>query len=84
MAETGNWLSANSAVPVDAYPSPFTAMSAEIVGSADGIYYDASALMPQEMNAALTTAVLDYVADPASLDEILSRLEELRASAYAD
>jgi alpha-glucoside transport system substrate-binding protein len=84
MAETGNWLSANSAVPVDAYPSPFTAQAAEVVASAEGIYYDASALMPQEMNAAFTTAVLDFVADPGRLDELLAQLDEVRASAYGD
>ena len=84
MAETGNWLSANSAVSIEAYPSPFTAQAAEIVGSAEGIYYDASALMPQEMNAAFTTAVLDFVADPGRLDEILAGLDDVRANAYGN
>jgi hypothetical protein len=82
MAQTGNWLSANSEVPIDAYPSPFTAQAAEIVQAADGIYYDASSLMPQEMNAAFTTAVLDFVADPDSLDEILIQLDEIRVEVY--
>ena len=82
MAQTGNWLSANSEVPIDAYPSPFTAQAAEIVQAADGIYYDASSLMPQEMNAAFTTAVLDFVAEPDSLDEILAQLDEIRVDVY--
>jgi alpha-glucoside transport system substrate-binding protein len=82
MAQTGNWLSANSEVPIDAYPSPFTAQAAEIVQAADGIYYDASSLMPQEMNAAFTTAVLDFVAEPDSLDEILAQLDEIRVEVY--
>lgn len=82
MAETGIWLSANNDVPVDAYPSPFTAQAAATVQDAEGVYYDGSALMPTEMNAAFTTAILDYVADPGSLDDILAGLDEVRASAY--
>lgn len=82
MAETGIWLSANNDVPVDAYPSPFTAQAAATVQDAEGIYYDGSALMPTAMNAAFTTAILDYVADPGSLDDILKGLDEVRSSAY--
>jgi hypothetical protein len=40
--------------------------------------------MPQEMNAAFTTAVLDFVADPDRLDEILAGLEDVRANLYGD
>jgi alpha-glucoside transport system substrate-binding protein len=83
MAETGNWLSANKAVPPDAYPSPFTKQAAEIVQTAEGIYYDGSSLMPTVMNAAFTTAILDYVADPDSLDSILASLDEVQAEAYS-
>ena len=38
--------------------------------------------MPTAMNAAFTTAILDYVADPGSLDDILEGLDEVRSSAY--
>jgi alpha-glucoside transport system substrate-binding protein len=84
MAETGNWLSANKAVAPDAYPSPFTEQAAEIVQAANGIYYDGSALMPTEMNAAFTSAVLDFVADPDSLEPILASLDEVQGQAYAE
>jgi alpha-glucoside transport system substrate-binding protein len=84
MAETGNWLSANKAVPPDAYPSPFTKQAAEIVQAAEGVYYDGSSLMPTEMNAAFTSAILDYVADPDSLDAILASLDQVQDKAYAE
>ena len=84
LAETGIWLSANKEVPVDAYPSPFTAQAAATVRAAEGMYYDGSALMPTEMNAAFTAAILDYVADPDTLDDVLAGLDEVRASAYGD
>ncbi|MDY7104638.1 MAG: ABC transporter substrate-binding protein [Actinomycetota bacterium] len=84
LAETGIWLSANKAVDAGAYPSPFTALAAEIVQAADGIYYDGSSLMPTDMNAAFATAILDYVADPSSLDQILSDLDAVQATAYAE
>jgi alpha-glucoside transport system substrate-binding protein len=82
LAQTGIWLSPNTKVPVDTYPTAFAQQAATIVQSADGIYYDGSSLMPTEMNAAFTSAILDYVGNPGSIDEILAGLDKVQASAY--
>ncbi|MCI0712545.1 MAG: ABC transporter substrate-binding protein [Chloroflexi bacterium] len=82
MAETGIWLSASRAIPIEAYPSPFTQRAAEILSNAQTVYYNASGLMPQEMNAAFLSSILEYIQAPETLDTILTNLDSVREAAY--
>ncbi|MGI8311116.1 ABC transporter substrate-binding protein [Saccharopolyspora hattusasensis] len=48
------------------------------ISEADRLCFDASDLMPATMRSAFYRAVLEYVREPARLDEILERLEAVR------
>ncbi len=82
IAETGRWLAPDKEVPIDAYSSPFLHRAAEILQTAKGVSYLGSDLLPQAMVEAFWKSTLDYVKDPTRLDEILTKLEEVRATAY--
>jgi alpha-glucoside transport system substrate-binding protein len=82
MAETGRWLSANTEIPLEAYPSPFTQQAAEVLSSAQTVYYSGAGLMPQAMTEAFWSAILRYVQNPDELDAILSDLDAVREEAY--
>jgi alpha-glucoside transport system substrate-binding protein len=64
------------------YPDDISKRSADLNVNAKIFAYDASDLMPQEMNAAFWKAVVDYVKDPSKLDSILADLDSTQASAY--
>jgi alpha-glucoside transport system substrate-binding protein len=51
-------------------------------GGGNKLCFDASDLMPSELSAAFNQAVLEYLADPAELDDLLKQLDILRLSAY--
>jgi alpha-glucoside transport system substrate-binding protein len=78
----GGALSANK--NATSYPDDISKRSAELITNAKTFAFDASDLMPQEMNAAFWKAIVDYVADPSKLDSILASLDETQASAYAE
>lgn len=77
-ASTGLWLAPNKRVDPSVYTTPLMQRSAEILVSADTLRFDASDLMPTAVNEAFWRATLDYVSGAAPLEEILSRLEEVR------
>jgi alpha-glucoside transport system substrate-binding protein len=74
----GGALSVN--VHVSDYPDEISRRAAAILASADRFRFDASDLMPEQMNAAFLQAVLDYVRDPSALDDILERLDSVQRS----
>jgi len=76
----GGALSANK--NATSYPDEISKRSAELITNAKIFAFDASDLMPQEMNAAFWKAVTDYVADTSKLDAILAELDTVQASAY--
>jgi len=78
----GGALSGNTTV--DNYPDDISARSAQMLGEATVFRFDASDLMPEAMNNAFWTEVLNYTQNPDQLDQILARLDEVRSSAYEE
>jgi alpha-glucoside transport system substrate-binding protein len=83
LVETGSYLSPNRNIALDAYPSPFTQRAAEVLSSADTVYYTGFGLMPQAIVDAFLGGILRYVQDPSQLDTILSDIEAVRQQTYA-
>jgi len=75
-------ISANRSVSLVFYPDELSKTAARILQKADIVVFDASDMMPGEMNTAFWSAVMDYVQNPARLDSILSDLERVRRRAY--
>jgi alpha-glucoside transport system substrate-binding protein len=81
--EKGGFISANKNVPVDAYPDEISKKSAEILANAQTFRFDASDLMPSEMNKAFFKAIVDLAQNPGNVDAILAQLDEVQAGAYS-
>lgn len=77
----GGALSANK--NATSYPDEISQRSAELLQNAQIFAFDASDLMPQEMNSAFWKGIVDYVNDPSQLDSILAELDEVQSSAYS-
>ena len=75
-------MSANRSVPLEAYPDELSRNSAQILQQATIVVFDASDMMPSQMNTAFWSAIMSYVQDPGRLDSILSDLERVRQEAY--
>jgi alpha-glucoside transport system substrate-binding protein len=80
--EIGGALSPNKGVSLDAYPDEISSRLAEALVGAEEVVFDASDLMPTEMNAAFWSAVLDYVQNPDNLDSILENLDAVQEDSY--
>jgi len=80
--KTGQVLSPNKRVPASVYPSALSRRAAGIIAGAKAVRFDASDLMPASMNEAFWKSILNYVQNPAKLDDILSGLEAVRKQAY--
>lgn len=78
LAKTGSWLAPNRSVKVDVYPTPARQAAAKIFTSASGVRFDASDLMPADVNSAFWAATLKYIGDPSKLDEALASVEKVR------
>ena len=72
----GGALSVNSSVTD--YPDDISRRSAAVLSSATQFRFDGSDLMPERMNAAFLQAVVDYVREPATLDDILASLDDVQ------
>jgi alpha-glucoside transport system substrate-binding protein len=79
----GGYLSANSAVPVSDYPDPLSQKAAQRMASAVVTVFDASDNMPNAMQSAFYTAILNYIQAPNTLDSILQNLDSVQATAYS-
>ncbi|MDP3178046.1 MAG: extracellular solute-binding protein [Spirochaetaceae bacterium] len=75
-------LATNRNVSLVFYPDALTKRAADILNKSEIVVFDASDMMPSEMNAAFWKGTVDFVADPASLDQILAGLDKVRAAAY--
>ncbi len=75
-------LSTNRTVPLSAYKDPLTQEAARILNEAEMVVFDASDMMPGAMNEAFWSAILSFVNDPESLDDILANLDKVQADAY--
>jgi alpha-glucoside transport system substrate-binding protein len=67
---------------VTEYPDEISRRAAEVLSGAQRFRFDGSDLMPERMNTAFLQAVIDYVRDPSSLDQVLQRLDEVQRRAY--
>ncbi|RIK29836.1 MAG: ABC transporter substrate-binding protein [Chloroflexi bacterium] len=80
--QRGGALSPNRRVPEEAYPDPLAQQAGQILTSADIVRFDASDLMPEAMNNAFWSAILEYVQNPGDLDRILENLDQVQQDAY--
>ena len=64
------------------YPDVLSKQAAKILQDAEIVVFDASDMMPGEMNNAFWSAVMSYVENPLNLDGVLSQLERVRKRAY--
>lgn len=80
--ERGGAISPSKEVPVDAYPDETSQRFAEIILGAETTRFDASDLMPSQMNEAFFEGILNYVQSPDDLDSILETLDGVQESAY--
>jgi alpha-glucoside transport system substrate-binding protein len=78
----GGALSASENVPLSEYPDDLSRQLAQSMLEVETPLFDGSDLMPEQMNNAFFTAVLDYVSNPGDLDSILSNLDQIQAAAY--
>ncbi len=72
----------NKNVPQSAYETEIDKRFAKILTSANTIVFDASDMMPSEVNSQFWSATVSYIQDPTKLDELLGKLENLRKTAY--
>jgi alpha-glucoside transport system substrate-binding protein len=78
----GGALSGSKSVPLDIYPDDISRKAAQNLAGAKIFRFDASDLMPAQMEAAFRKAILDFAKDQAQLDTILGTLDTVQASAY--
>ena len=78
----GGKLATNKRVSPDVYPDAQAKAAGAIITNAKTVRFDASDLMPSDMNAAFWKAILDYVQNPGNLDSILANLDKVRQDAY--
>lgn len=78
----GGAISPNKKVPLSAYPDPLSKQAAQTLLGAKIVAFDASDLMPNEMQNAFYKAVLSFVQNPGQLQSILQSLDTTQASAY--
>jgi alpha-glucoside transport system substrate-binding protein len=77
-AQQGGYLSPNKHVLPDAYPELFRTQQSQMISGASAVRFDASDLMPSNVNQEFWQAVQDYVGNPQNLDAILEHLEDVR------
>jgi alpha-glucoside transport system substrate-binding protein len=66
------------------YPDDVSARSAEILANATVFRFDGSDLMPEAMNSAFWSAMLEFTQDQSKLDAILANLDSVQETAYAE
>jgi alpha-glucoside transport system substrate-binding protein len=75
-------ISVNRLVPLRDYPDPVSRALAGNLTNAVDVRFDGSDSMPQAMENAFYTAVLEYLDRPGQLPVILSGLDQVRKAAY--
>jgi len=79
--QRGGALSVNTSVTD--YPDEISKRAASVLSSASQFRFDASDLMPEQMNAAFLQAMVDYTRDKGGLDDILVHLDEVQRQVNA-
>ena len=81
------WVSRGGALSVNTsvtdYPDEISKRAAQVLSSASQFRFDASDLMPEQMNAAFLQSMVDYMRDPSSLDSILASLDQVQRQVNA-
>jgi alpha-glucoside transport system substrate-binding protein len=75
-------ISPNNRVALDEYDDPLTREAAGTMRDAQIVVFDASDLMPSELNQQFFSSVMSYVQNPGNLDQILQELDRVRQEAY--
>jgi alpha-glucoside transport system substrate-binding protein len=83
-AGRGGFLSANRQVDPQVYPDDITQQIAEMLAEAPAVRFDASDLMPEAVNNAFWSGILEFVSNPQQLDTILQNLEATAQGAYQE
>lgn len=81
-AKRGGFLSSNKTMDPSVYPDQITQQIGEILSKATSVRFDASDLMPEAVNSAFSTNVLQYPGNPGQLDTILQTIESTAAESY--
>jgi alpha-glucoside transport system substrate-binding protein len=82
-AERGGHLSPNVEVDPAVYPDPVSRQMAEALSGAE-VRFDASDMMPEAVNNAFWSGILNYVSNPGALDSILQDIESTAEGAYVE
>lgn len=75
-------ISVNSLVPLRDYPDPVSEALAQNLTHTSDVEFDASDSMPQVMENAFYSAVLEYLDRPSQLNAILRGLDQVQKAAY--
>jgi alpha-glucoside transport system substrate-binding protein len=81
-AERGGFLSANKTVDPAVYPDQLTQQIGDMLAQATAVRFDASDLMPEAVNNAFWSGIMDFVSQPDTLDSILDSIESAAQDAY--
>jgi len=81
-AERGGFLAPNKQVDPAVYPDQITAQIADLLTQATAVRFDASDLMPEAVNNAFWSGIVDFVSDPSQLDSVLQSIESAAEGAY--
>jgi alpha-glucoside transport system substrate-binding protein len=83
LANGGSGIATNREFPLDNYPDALTRRAAEVLQTASAFRFDASDLMPGDVNQAFWTGTLNFVDNPDSLPEVLESIESVAETAYS-
>lgn len=75
-------ISPNNRVSLREYENVITREAAGIMQESEIVVFDASDLMPSELNQAFFSGVMDFVQNPGNLNSILQELDRVRREAY--
>lgn len=75
LAASGIWQVANTAVPVDAYPTEVGAVLAEQLATADELVVGPATAATQQVNMAWISGIVGYLQEPDTLDEQLAAID---------
>jgi alpha-glucoside transport system substrate-binding protein len=78
----GGALSPNRRVTADQYPDEISRNQSQDLINAKTVVFDASDQMPDAMNQAFFTGILNFVQNPGNVDSILADLDRTRQDAY--
>ena len=78
----GGKLSPNKSTNLADYPDDLTRSIAKILVDAKIFRYDAGDLMPSDMKHAYWKGIIAYIQNQNNLDQILSDLDKVQATAY--